>query len=57
MNQCEVMGDVCKNGGTCQHVSPDNFKCLCTAGWTGQNCEKGNINIHVCLENPDCSKT
>jgi hypothetical protein len=47
---CTKNGDSsCKNGGTCQVVSDNNFKCACTRVFSGPLCE---INIACDLENP-----
>ena len=31
----------CENGGTCRHVQ-DTYKCYCSQGFFGNNCELGN---------------
>ena len=37
---CQAMP--CKNGGTCQPTSYDNYTCSCLEGFTGQNCSQGS---------------
>jgi hypothetical protein len=37
----------CQNSGFCIVVTKTDYKCLCTAGWEGQNC---NISVSV----PEC---
>ena len=32
----------CQNSGICTEDGPDNYKCSCTAGFTGNDCEIGN---------------
>ncbi|RVE63047.1 hypothetical protein OJAV_G00163090 [Oryzias javanicus] len=36
----------CRNGGTCQALSPDTFRCRCQAGFRGQHCELGQVKGH-----------
>lgn len=37
VDECKDYPDICENNGTCQNVFAD-FKCLCTAEWTGKEC-------------------
>lgn len=39
----------CMNGAKCE---PTTGQCVCLAGYTGENCQKGNLSsvrIHVCM--------
>jgi len=45
---CNVNPNLCMNGGSCQSFGEDKqqFRCTCTAGWTGNNCNTpDNITI------------
>ncbi|XP_061573337.1 neural-cadherin, partial [Cololabis saira] len=33
----------CRNGGTCQALSPDSYRCRCQEGFRGQHCELGQV--------------
>ena len=39
----ECVGSPCKNGATCQNI-PGSHKCNCKPGFTGRDCEKGELN-------------
>ena len=30
----------CENGATCNNTGPDQYECLCAAGFEGVNCER-----------------
>ncbi|XP_032236148.1 uncharacterized protein LOC5510992 isoform X2 [Nematostella vectensis] len=32
-------GNLCQHGGTCHYLGSGNYKCACTSGFTGANCE------------------
>ncbi|XP_029958534.1 neural-cadherin [Salarias fasciatus] len=36
----------CRNGGVCQALSPDNYRCRCQEGFRGQRCELGQVKGH-----------
>ncbi|KAM3614937.1 uncharacterized protein V6R79_020964 [Siganus canaliculatus] len=36
----------CRNGGVCQALSPDSFRCRCQEGFRGQRCELGQVKGH-----------
>ncbi|XP_017279259.1 neural-cadherin [Kryptolebias marmoratus] len=36
----------CRNGGTCQALSPDSYQCRCQEGFRGQRCELGQVKGH-----------
>ncbi|CAB1413810.1 unnamed protein product [Pleuronectes platessa] len=36
----------CRNGGTCQALSADSFRCRCQEGFRGQRCELGQVKGH-----------
>ncbi|XP_037639446.1 LOW QUALITY PROTEIN: neural-cadherin [Sebastes umbrosus] len=36
----------CRNGGTCQALSPDSYRCRCQEGFRGQRCELGQVKGH-----------
>ncbi|XP_031175500.2 neural-cadherin [Sander lucioperca] len=36
----------CRNGGTCQALSPDTYQCRCQEGFRGQRCELGQVKGH-----------
>ncbi|AWP15835.1 putative neural-cadherin-like [Scophthalmus maximus] len=36
----------CRNGGTCQPLSPDSYRCRCQEGFRGQRCELGQVKGH-----------
>ena len=45
---CNVNPNLCMHGGSCQSFGEDKqqFRCTCTAGWTGNNCNTpDNITI------------
>jgi len=39
INECLLAP--CINGGTCENLN-GTYQCLCTAGWTGLNCDSGD---------------
>ena len=40
INECA--GSPCKNGATCQNI-PGSYLCRCNAGFTGRNCNSGQL--------------
>ena len=46
--ECQEKG-ICLNNGTCVDTS-GSYYCLCENGWTGDNCEIGNVFFHFQLE-------
>ncbi|KOB72402.1 Uncharacterized protein OBRU01_07458 [Operophtera brumata] len=42
LNYCEKNPDTCKNNGKCQSLEADDghFRCECTSGVSGKNCER-----------------
>ncbi|KAM6995518.1 LOW QUALITY PROTEIN: neural-cadherin [Tautogolabrus adspersus] len=36
----------CRNGGVCQALSPDSYRCRCQDGFRGQRCELGHLKGH-----------
>lgn len=36
----------CRNGGICQALSPDSYRCRCLEGFRGQRCELGQVKGH-----------
>ena len=45
VDECAIAlepGVPCFNGGTCTNTL-GSYRCLCKQGWTGQNCEVGEI--------------
>ncbi|XP_034029812.1 neural-cadherin [Thalassophryne amazonica] len=36
----------CRNGGACQALSPDSYRCRCLEGFRGQRCELGQVKGH-----------
>lgn len=36
----------CRNGGVCQALSPDSYRCRCQDGFRGQHCELGQVKGH-----------
>lgn len=36
----------CRNGGVCQALSPDSYRCRCQEGFRGQRCELGQVKGH-----------
>ncbi|CAJ1061360.1 neural-cadherin isoform X1 [Xyrichtys novacula] len=36
----------CRNGGVCQALSPESFRCRCQEGFRGQRCELGQVKGH-----------
>uniref|UniRef100_A0A4W6DCA0 Si:dkey-22o22.2 n=1 Tax=Lates calcarifer TaxID=8187 RepID=A0A4W6DCA0_LATCA len=36
----------CRNGGMCQALSPDSYRCRCQEGFRGQRCELGQVKGH-----------
>ncbi|KAM9851671.1 neural-cadherin [Aulostomus maculatus] len=36
----------CRNGGICQALSPDSYRCRCQEGFRGQRCELGQVKGH-----------
>jgi hypothetical protein len=38
----ECASSPCKNGGTCTN-NQNQFTCACMAGWTGEDCDTGNM--------------
>ncbi|XP_004551137.3 neural-cadherin [Maylandia zebra] len=36
----------CRNGGVCQPLSPDSYRCRCQEGFRGQRCELGQVKGH-----------
>ena len=43
MDECNSLP--CQNGGQCVDKI-NGYDCLCEAGFTGQNCEIGNLILH-----------
>ena len=42
----------CKNNATCQSGFTDKgFRCMCTAGFKGQNCDQGKPQYHFFDQN------
>lgn len=39
---CE--SDPCENGGTCESTDDGGYECKCTEGFTGENCETGELS-------------
>ena len=39
INECQT-SKPCQNEGTCENV-PGSYKCTCTTGYTGKDCQKG----------------
>lgn len=37
----------CKNGGKCQVIGVDEFRCQCAKGFVGKNCEKGKYTSYI----------
>lgn len=40
----------CQNGGTCENIAPDEYRCVCIKGFSGTNCEISKclfLNIYV----------
>ena len=42
----------CENGTTCNNTGPDQYECLCAAGFTGRDCE---VMINNC-QGVECSR-
>ena len=45
IDECE--SNPCENGGTCTDME-DGYSCACESGFTGPECETGNINFSLC---------
>ncbi|KAM7421623.1 hypothetical protein PAMA_015666 [Pampus argenteus] len=46
----------CRNGGVCQALSPDSYRCRCQEGFRGQRCELGQNGYDITeLKRPLCS--
>tara|TARA_B100001094_G_C18191030_1_gene807262 strand:- start:3921 stop:5492 length:1572 start_codon:yes stop_codon:yes gene_type:complete len=43
---CAMNPDICLHGGKCQNIGSDKqgYRCNCTAGWTGKNCNTSSDN-------------
>ena len=52
----ECASSPCQNGGTCVDVV-NAYTCNCVLGYTGNNCETGNLSIHPCylIYNMSCN--
>ena len=52
----ECASSPCQNGGTCVDVV-NAYTCNCVPGYTGDNCETGNLCIHLCylIYNMSCT--
>lgn len=33
----------CKNGGICEPIGTDDFKCRCIVGWIGETCAESKL--------------
>ena len=42
----ECLNMPCKNGATCNN-KPGSYRCSCSAGWTGKDCDEGNCKVKV----------
>ncbi|WKY15918.1 hypothetical protein Q1695_000972 [Nippostrongylus brasiliensis] len=55
--KCDMcVAQPCKNNARCETVSGRNYRCICTAGYHGKNCEQ-EIDAcygHPCLNNAIC---
>tara|TARA_B100000700_G_scaffold29419_1_gene28292 strand:+ start:148 stop:1572 length:1425 start_codon:yes stop_codon:yes gene_type:complete len=49
---CAMNPDICLHGGKCQNIGSDKqgYRCNCTAGWTGKNC---NTPDEITIKTPD----
>ena len=48
LNYCGTH-EPCLNGGTCENVAPDKYRCTCPEGFSGVNCE---VVEHPCAPAP-----
>ena len=44
INECEI--NPCEHGGTCTDMV-DGYSCVCESGYTGSECQTGNLNIYL----------
>ena len=48
---CTLNPEQCQNGGTCSNVNADSYVCTCPNGYTGTNCETGELLNKILTEN------
>ena len=47
----------CENGATCNNTGPDQYECLCAAGFEGDSCERetNQCDPNPCMNGGSCT--
>jgi len=47
----------CENGATCNNTGPDQYECLCAAGFEGDSCERktNECDPNPCMNGGSCT--